>query len=94
MIQNILQFRNTLQTGIRIDKNIFQSSQFLTIWSLQQNNRLQHGHRLFRYTFFPQLFVDLLQTDFVEFIDCNGYIDNLFRFSDDFGNTAQYLAII
>ena len=61
---------NTLQTCFAIGKYSLQCSQLLSIGSTQKNDRLQFCNSLFTDTLLGQLFIDIVQTDFIQFIDC------------------------
>ena len=72
----------------------FQDGQFFTIATRQHDDRLQTGNRLFGKAFGTQLFIYIIQADLIQFIDSHCYINNLIRFTDNFGNTRQYLTVV
>ena len=45
-------------------------------------------------TFFKQLGIDVVDADFVDFVDCNGYIYNFVGCTDNFGYSAKNLAVV
>ncbi len=85
---------HTLQSCFTCSKDFFQGSEFLFITAVQQNDGLQFGNSLVADTFLLQLGVDIVQTYLIQLIDGHGNIHNLVRLTDDFGNAAQYLAIV
>lgn len=93
-IQNKLTLFHSLQTCFAIGKYSLQCSQLLSIGSTQKNDRLQFGNSLFTDTLLGQLFIDIVQTNFIQFIDCYCNIYYFIRLSYDFGNTGQNLTII
>lgn len=44
--------------------------------------------------FLNKLGIDIVDADFVDFVDSHSYVDNLVWFADDFGNARQHFAVV
>ena len=93
-VENEGHFFDTLHGYFRGSQLFFQDGQFFSIATRQHDDRLQAGNRLFGKTFGTQFFVYIIQTDLIQFVDSHCYINNLIRFTDNFGNTRQYLTVV
>ena len=92
--QYIRQFLDTFQTGFAGRQDLFQGFQLFLVASLQKQNGLQFVDGFLRDAVVGQFFIDVFQTDFLQFVDGNGDFGEVLFFAQNFGDTAQNLAVV
>ncbi|CDF21123.1 unknown [Prevotella sp. CAG:617] len=85
---------NALEAGFALGQHLAHGGQLVGIAALQVDDGLQLLYGLLAQAYGAQLFVDLVDTDFVEFVNGHRDVYNLVGLADNLGNTAENLAVV
>ena len=88
------QFLDTFQSHFATREYLLQLVKFLGVSTAEMQDWLQGIDSLLWQPFVEQLFVHIVDTNLVQFVDSYGDINDALGLTDDFGYACEYLAVV